>query len=74
MDDQKVTKLPRRNPDVSKELSIVRTKLRFILESTYASSIKKPLSLESTIGLGMIIYDIDQELAEIERKLGYSES
>ena len=73
MDDQKVTKLIRKNPDVSKELSIARSKIRFIIETAYGSSVKNPLSLEATIGLGMIIYDIDQVLAEIEQKLGYSE-
>jgi hypothetical protein len=72
MSDYKVTKLPRRIPDVSDELSVVRSKIRFILESTFGSAIKKPLSLEATMGLGIIIYDIDQLLVEIERKLGCS--
>ena len=74
MDDHKVTRLPRRVPDVSDELSVVRSKIRFILEATSGSAIKKSLSLEAVIGLGVIIYDIDQLLAEIERKLGYSTS
>lgn len=72
MDDHKVTRLPKRVPDVSGELSVVRSKIRFILEATSGSAIKKPLSLEALIGLGVIIYDIDQLLAEIEQKLGYS--
>jgi hypothetical protein len=72
MDDHKVTRLPKRAPDVSEELSVVRSKTRFILEAISFSAMKKPLSLEAIIGLGMIIYDIDQLLAEIERKLGYS--
>lgn len=73
MDDSKVTRLPRRGPDVSNELATVRSKIRFILESTYGLSVKKPLSLEATIGLGVILYDIDRGLAEIEEKLGYAE-
>jgi hypothetical protein len=72
MDDQKVTRLLRRGPDVSSELAVIRRKIRFILEATYGSSVQKPLSLEATIGLGVIIYEIDQGLAEIEEKLGYS--
>ena len=72
MDDHKVTRLPKRAPDVSEELSVVRSKTRFILEAISFSAMKKPLSLEAIIGLGMIIYDIDQLLAEIEQKLGYS--
>ena len=70
MSDNKVTQFPK-VPDVSEELEIARQKIRFILESTSRLSVKKPLSLEATIGLGVIIYDIDQLLAEIERKLGY---
>ena len=71
MDDHKVTRLPRRAPDVSDELSVVRCKIRFILESISGSSLKRPFSLEAVIGLGVIIHDIDHLLAEIERKLGY---
>ena len=71
MDQQKVTRLPKR-VDVSTELTAVRSKIRFILEATYASSVKKPLSLEATIGLGIILHDIDHGLSEIEQKLGYS--
>lgn len=70
MSDHKVTKFPK-VPDVSSELSTVRQKTRFILESTSRLTIKKPLSLEATIGLGVIIHEIDQLLEEIERKLGY---
>ena len=73
MDDHKVTKLPKRVQDVSVELSEVRAKVRFIVEAAYGSSIKKPLSLEATIGLGVYLHEIDQKLEEIERKLGYSE-
>jgi len=73
MDDQKVTRLPRKTPDVSRELATVRSKIRFIVEAAYGSSVKKPLSLEATIGLGVFLTQIDQELAEIEQKLGYSE-
>lgn len=74
MDDRKVTRLPRKVPDVSRELSAVRAKVRFIVEAAYGSSIKKPLSLEATIGLGVFLSQIEQELAEIERILGYDES
>ncbi|HKL25368.1 MAG TPA: hypothetical protein VJ910_04000 [Desulfuromonadales bacterium] len=70
MSDSKVTQFPK-VPDVSEELEIARHKIRFILESTSRLTVKKPLSLEATIGLGVIIHDIDQLLAEIERKLGY---
>jgi len=73
MDGPKVTKLPVRGPDVSAELSTARNKLRFILEATYGQSIKKPLSLEATIGLGVILYDIDRGLAAIAEKLGYAD-
>ena len=74
MDGPKVTKLPRRGVDVSAELAAVRNKIRFILESAYGRSVQKPLSLEAAIGLGIILHDIDQALAEIAEKLGYTES
>ena len=71
MDDQKVTRLPRKPPDVSAELANVRNKVRFIIETAYGASVKKPLSLEATIGLGIFLQEIDLKLAEIEQKLGY---
>ena len=73
MDDSKVTRLPKRPSDVSEELSILRGKIRLILESTYFSSVRKPLSLEATIGLGAFLNEIDQGLAAVQKKLGYSE-
>ena len=73
MDGPKVTKLPRRGADVSAELAAARNKIRFILESAYGQSVQKPLSLEASIGLGIILHDIDRALAEIAAKLGYDD-
>ncbi len=73
MDDNKVTRLPQKAPDVSEELAVLRSKLRLILESVYFGSVRKPLSLEATVGLGAFLNEIDQGLAGIQKKLGYSD-
>lgn len=71
MSSDKITILPPRPQNVSTELESVRNKIQFIIEAAYGTSIKKPLSLEAIIGLGTILVEIDRELEEIQKKLGY---
>ena len=71
LDNRRLTILPKNAPNVSSELASARNKIQFIIETAYGASIKKPLSLEATIGLGTILVEIDQELEAIQKKLGY---
>ncbi|PLX90004.1 MAG: hypothetical protein C0614_01370 [Desulfuromonas sp.] len=69
-----LTFLPKTLQDVSSDLESVRNKIKFIVEAAYGSSVKQPLSLEATIGFGIILVQIDKELEEVQKKLGVRKS